>query len=272
MTDLPVNHFKSRLLEGECQFGLWLGLPDPTAAEICAQAPFDWLLIDAEHAPFSLEKIQELLRTLAPYAPSPIVRPVSDDKNLIKQYLDIGAQTLLIPMVETPQQAQALVDAVHYPPKGVRGVGTSLARAARWNNVPDYLHRADEEICLLIQIETAAGLDNLDAICAVEGVDGIFFGPSDLSASLGFPGDAGNPEVVSRIEQAIAAVTHVGKKAGLLCLDLKLKDRYINAGASFVGVGVDTLLLGQGAKKLAAQVAGEQAGGADSTKSDPVSY
>ena len=248
--DLPVNQFKKRLLAGEVQFGLWLGLPDPTCAEIVAGTGFDWLLIDGEHAPFDLKTKIEVLRAVEPYPASAIVRPVVGDTNLIKQLLDIGAQTLLVPMVDTAEQAEQLVKAVRYPPDGIRGLGSSLARAARWNQVPGYLKKANDEICLIVQVETVKALENLDEIVAVEGVDAVFIGPSDLSASMGYIGDAGNPAVVEAIESAIAKITGAGKAAGLLSMDPALSEHYIEKGATFVGVGVDTLLLGNGAKQL----------------------
>jgi 4-hydroxy-2-oxoheptanedioate aldolase len=251
--DLPINHFKQRLLAGDIQYGLWLGLPDTTAAEICAGAGFDWLLIDGEHAPFDLPATMAHLQAMAAYKVSPIVRPVSGDVTLLKQLLDIGAQTLLVPMVETPEQAQQLVQAVRYPPQGIRGLGTSLARAARWNQVPNYLHQANEQICLIVQVETVKALENLEAIVSVEGVDGVFIGPSDLSASMGHIGNAGHPEVVEAINSALSTIQAAGKASGLLCLQPELTESYIEQGARFVGVGVDTLLLAQGAKKLVQQ-------------------
>ena len=255
--ELPVNRFKARLKAGENQFGLWLGLPDATAAEIVAGANFDWLLIDGEHAPFDLQTILNVLRALEPYSVSPIVRPVVGDTNLIKQLLDIGAQTLLVPMVDTAEQAEQLVKAVRYPPEGIRGLGSSLARAARWNQIPGYLKKANSEICLIVQVETVKALENLDAIAAVEGVDAVFIGPSDLSASMGYIGDAGHPKVVAAIEDGIARITAAGKAAGLLSMDPALSEHYIKQGATFVGVGVDTLLLANGAKQLIARFRGE---------------
>ncbi len=248
--NLPLNTFKRALASGETQYGLWLGLPDNSAAEICAGAGFDWLLVDGEHAPFDLQRIMAHLQALAAYPVAPIVRPVTGDPVLLKQLLDIGAQTLLVPMVDTAEQAQALVQAVRYPPDGIRGLGTSLARAARWNQVPDYLQKANEEICLIVQVETAKAMENLPQILAVEGVDGVFIGPSDLSASMGHLGDAGHPEVVAAIGKALQAIQAAGKYGGILCLDPALVDTYREQGAAFVGVGVDTLLLARGARQL----------------------
>jgi 4-hydroxy-2-oxoheptanedioate aldolase len=189
---------------------------------------------------------------VAPYPSQPVIRPVIGDTALIKQVLDIGAQTLLIPMVESAAQAQELVKAVHYPPKGVRGVGSALARASRWNSIAGYLDHADEQICLLVQIENREGLANLDAIAAVEGVDGVFIGPADLSASMGHRGNPGHPEVQAAIEDAIARIRKAGKAAGILSADQALARRYIELGAAFVAVGVDTTVLMRGLRSLAA--------------------
>jgi 4-hydroxy-2-oxoheptanedioate aldolase len=170
---------------------------------------------------------------------------------LLKQYLDIGFQTLLVPFVETPEQAAELVRAMHYPPKGVRGIGVGLARAARWNRIPNYLDRADDEICLLVQIESQLGLDNLEAIAAVEGVDGVFIGPSDLSAALGYRGQPGHPEMIAVIEKAIARIAATGKASGILAIDPTFAARCIALGCRFVAVGTDVSILARGASELA---------------------
>jgi 4-hydroxy-2-oxoheptanedioate aldolase len=249
--ELPKNRFKQGLASGQPQYGLWLGLPDNSAAEIAAVAGFDWLLIDGEHAPFDLRTIMSHLQAMAPYEVAPIVRCVEGNTALIKQLLDIGVQTLLVPMVETAEQAEQLVRAVRYPPAGIRGLGTSLARAARWNQVPGYLKKANDEICLIVQVETASAMENLDAILQVEGVDGVFIGPSDLSASMGHIGDAGNPVVVETINTGLNKIRAAGKYAGLLCLDPSLAQNYVEQGANFVGVGVDTMILANETRKLA---------------------
>ena len=251
--ELPRNRFKQALAEGAPIYGLWLGLPDPTVAELAAGSGFDWLLIDHEHGPFELRDILHHLQAIAPYPVAPIVRPVEGNPALLKKMLDIGVQTFLIPMVENAEQAEALVSAVLYPPAGTRGLGTSMARAAQWNRIPGYLKNANDEICLLLQVETASAMENLDAILAVDGVDGIFIGPSDLSASMGHIGDAGHPEVRDAIGRGLASIKAAGKIAGLLCMDPKLVEEYVEQGADFVGVGVDTLILGQGMARLAEQ-------------------
>lgn len=249
--DMPVNHFKQRLRSGEAQIGLWLGLADAYCAELAANAGFDWLLIDGEHAPNDLRGMLSQLQAVAPYPGHPVIRPVIGDTTLIKQVLDIGAQTLLVPMVESAEQARQLVKTMHYPPKGIRGVGSALARASRWNSIPGYLDQADAQMCLLVQIENREGLANLEAIAAVEGVDGVFIGPADLSADMGQRGNPGHPEVQAAIEQAIVQIQKAGKAAGILSADEKLARRYIELGAAFVAVGVDTTVLMRGLQALA---------------------
>ncbi|MCY1348511.1 4-hydroxy-2-oxo-heptane-1,7-dioate aldolase [compost metagenome] len=246
-----INHFKARLQSGEAQIGLWLGLADPYCAELAANAGFDWLLIDGEHAPNDLRSLLGQLQAVAPYPSHPIIRPVLGDTALIKQLLDIGAQTLLVPMVESAEQAAELVRTMRYPPFGVRGVGSALARASRWNSIPGYLDKADEQMCLLVQIENLEGLANLDAIVSVEGVDGVFIGPADLSAAMGHRGNPGHPEVQAAIEDAITRIRAAGKAAGILMADEKLAHRYIELGAAFVAVGVDTTVLMRGLQALA---------------------
>ena len=249
--DMPINHFKQRLHSGEPQIGLWLGLADAYCAELAANAGFDWLLIDGEHAPNDLRGMLAQLQAVAPYPSQAVIRPVIGDTALIKQVLDIGAQTLLVPMVESAEQARQLVKAMHYPPKGIRGVGSALARASRWNSIPGYLDYADEQMCLLVQIENKEGLANLDEIVAVQGVDGVFIGPADLSAAMGHRGNPGHPDVQAAIEDAIVRIGKAGKAAGILSADEKLARRYIELGAAFVAVGVDTTVLMRGLRELA---------------------
>lgn len=249
--DMPINHFKQRLRSGQAQIGLWLGLADAYCAELAANAGFDWLLIDGEHAPNDLRGMLAQLQAVAPYPSQAMIRPVIGNTALIKQVLDIGAQTLLVPMVETAEQARQLVKAVHYPPTGVRGVGSALARASRWNSIAGYLDHADAQMCLLVQIENKEGLANLDEIVAVDGVDGVFIGPADLSAAMGHRGNPGHPEVQAVIEDAIVRISKAGKAAGILSADEKLARRYIELGAAFVAVGVDTTVLMRGLRDLA---------------------
>lgn len=250
--EIKQNQFKLALKKNErAQIGLWLGLADPICAEICAGAGFDWLLIDGEHAPNDVRSILAQLQAVAPYPAHPIVRPVSGDVQLIKQLLDIGAQTLLIPMVETADQARLLVSAMRYPPAGIRGVGAALARASHWNRVADYLHLASDQMCLLVQVETRLGLENLDAIAAVEGVDGVFIGPSDLSAALGHLGRPSHPDVQQAIETAIGRIRASGRAAGILTTDEAQARRYLALGCNFVAVGLDGNLLMRSTHELA---------------------
>lgn len=257
---LPINTFKKSLQEKKIQFGLWLGLADSSCAEICASAGFDWLLVDCEHACFSERDVLHHLQAIAAYNSAPIVRAASQDPAHLKKLLDVGAQSLLIPMVDNALQAQALVQAVNYPPKGQRGLGTSMARAARWNGVPSYLTDANQEIFLIVQAETIEAIDNLDSILAVEGVDAVFIGPSDLSASMGFIGQAGHPDVVDAVTKGIKTITAAGKAAGVLAVDKDIAKHYQEAGAKFIGVGVDASLLAHGVRSLAAQYNNQETG------------
>lgn len=252
MTCTPDNSFKAALARGTAQIGLWLGLANPYSAELVAGAGFDWLLIDGEHAPNTVPTILAQLQAIAPYPSHSVVRVPWNDAVVIKQVLDLGAQTLLVPMVQSAAEASAAVAATRYPPRGVRGVGSALARASRWNRIDDYLQRANDEIALLVQAETRAAVDAIDAIARVEGVDGVFIGPADLAADLGHLGNPGHPDVQAAIDRAIAAIVATGKAAGILSADPAAARRYLDAGATFVAVGVDTTLLARGAEQLAA--------------------
>lgn len=246
-----TNHFKRALQEKRPQIGLWLGLCSSYSAELLAGAGFDWLLIDGEHAPNNVQTVLGQLQAVAPYPSQPVVRPPWNDAVIIKQLLDVGAQTLLIPMIQNAEQARDAVRATRYPPHGVRGVGSALARASRWNRVPDYLQQADEQMCVLVQIETREAVKNLDAILQVDGVDGVFIGPADLSADMGFAGNPQHPEVQRTIDDAIARIRAAGKAPGILMANKALAQRYLEAGALFVAVGVDTTLLARAAEALA---------------------
>ncbi|UTL85180.1 4-hydroxy-2-oxoheptanedioate aldolase [Serratia marcescens] len=246
-----TNHFKRALQEKRPQIGLWLGLCSSYSAELLAGAGFDWLLIDGEHAPNNVQTVLGQLQAVAPYPSQPVVRPPWNDAVIIKQLLDVGAQTLLIPMIQNAEQALDAVRATRYPPHGVRGVGSALARASRWNRVPDYLQQADEQMCVLVQIETREAVKNLEAILQVEGVDGVFIGPADLSADMGFAGNPQHPEVQRTIDDAIARIRAAGKAPGILMANKALAQRYLEAGALFVAVGVDTTLLARAAEALA---------------------
>ena len=248
--ELSVNNFKRALAHRELQLGLWAALADSYVTEALASADFDWLLIDNEHAPNDLRSTLAQLQAVAPYRSHPVVRPVRSDTAIIKQMLDIGVQTLLLPMIDTPEQAVEAVEATRYPPKGIRGVGSGLARASRWNRVAEYLDAAESELCVLVQVETVRGLENLPAIAATDGIDGVFFGPSDLSASMGLLGKPGAGTVRRAICDGIAVVRQAGKAAGVLAPERAIADEYIAAGATFVAIGTDVGLLGTAANTL----------------------
>lgn len=254
----PTNTFKQGLKNEQTQWGFWLGLTSGLSAEICAGAGFDWLLIDAEHAPNDLRTVMEQLQGIAPYPTQAVVRPVEGTAAIIKQLLDVGAQSLLIPMVESGEQAKELVAACHYPPQGIRGVGTALARAAQWNRHTDYFQKASDEVCLLLQVESVKGLEALEDIVNTHGVDGVFIGPADLAASLGYLGQPGHPEVKAVIEKALKTIRAAGKAPGILATDPALAEHYRECGALFIAVGVDTVMLANGTSALAAQYKGSE--------------
>lgn len=250
---MTAASFRQALVSDLPQIGLWLGLGDAYAAEVCASAGFDWLLIDAEHGPNDLRSILATLQCIAAYPGHPVVRLPVGDTALIKQVLETGALSLMVPMVESAEQARSLVSAMRYPPLGIRGVGCGLARSSRWGADTLYLSQANERVCLLVQVETVGALANVEQIAAVDGVDGVFFGPADLSASMGLIGQPGHPEVVGAIEQAIDTVVAAGKAAGVLSTDRALAHRYIKRGARFVAIGVDATLLAQSTRMLLGQ-------------------
>ncbi|MEO7937170.1 MAG: 4-hydroxy-2-oxoheptanedioate aldolase [Burkholderiaceae bacterium] len=247
----PVNTFKQALRNKQPQIGLWMGMASALSTEICAGTGFDWLLLDGEHTPNDLYSMMTQLQTIAGYSSQPVCRIPVGDTALIKQYLDLGAPTLLVPMVDTPEQAHALVQACRYPPHGIRGMAG--ARASRWGRYPRYAHEANDQVCLLVQAETRLALSNLDAIAAIDGIDGVFIGPSDLSASMGHVGNAAHPEVQAAIEDAFARILKAGKAPGVLTNDTALNKRYLELGALFVAVGIDTQILMRGANALLAQ-------------------
>ena len=247
----PVNQFKARLGEGPAQIGLWAALTDTVCVEITAGAGFDWLCLDGEHSPHELRTLLAALQTLAAYPVQPIVRVPVGDPAIIKRVLDIGAQTVVVPMVETADQARRLVEAMRYPPNGIRGVGTSLARAARWNRAVDYFARADAEMCLIVQIESARGLEHLEDIAAVDGVDALFIGPSDLAASLGHLGNPAHPDVQQAIHAAIRRTIAAGKPCGSLSADEATARDYLNRGCRFIAVGSDAGLFANATRQLA---------------------
>ncbi len=253
----PVNTFKQALQNQRPQFGLWLALADPYCAEILAGAGFDWLLIDGEHAPNDVRSVLAQLQAIASASSArdgpgshPVVRVPVGETALIKQYLDLGVQTLLVPMVVTAAQAAQLASAMRYPPAGVRGMGSALARSSRWQAYPDYIHEANAQMCLLVQAETVDAMNNLDAIAATPGVDGVFIGPADLSASMGFPGNPDHPAVQASIADGIQRILRAGKAPGIIGTSEAQARQWLAAGARFVAVGVDTMLLSAAAQAL----------------------
>jgi 4-hydroxy-2-oxoheptanedioate aldolase len=247
----PQNPMKHRLAAGEVLHGLWLGLADPYAAEIAATADLDWLLIDGEHAPNDIRSLSAQLAVIGGTGPQPVIRLPDDDPAKIKQALDIGAQSLLIPMIENADQALRCYRATRYPPEGSRGVGSALARASRFAAIPDYLTTANDQICLILQVESLRGLAALDAILAVPGIDGVFIGPSDLAADMGHLGNPADPEVKAAVLDALTRIRAAGKAAGVLSGDPAYIADCKTAGANFVGVGIDVTILATALRKLA---------------------
>ena len=253
--DMPMNRFKRALREGRQQIGLWCTIPGGTVAEVLAGSGFDWVVFDTEHTPGDPTTVVDQLRAAAAYPVSAVVRPVTNDIALIKHYLDIGAQTLLIPYVQNADEARAAARAMQYPPRGVRGV-SGWTRANRYGRVADYAERAPDELCLVVQVETAEALGEIEAIAAVDGVDGIFIGPADLAASLGHAGDQKHPEVVAAIEDAIRRIVAAGKPAGILTLDGDMARHCIALGTRFTAVGTDGHILSRGAQALSSAFSG----------------
>ena len=250
--DLPQNLFKRALKAGRAQIGLWSSLSSHYTVEVIAGAGFDWILLDSEHSPNDLESLLTQLQAAAPYPTTPIVRVPWNDMVTIKRVLDIGAQSLLVPYVSSADEAKAAVSFTRYPPAGVRGVA-GTTRATRFGRVKDYAKRASEELCLLVQVETQAAVDNIEAICAVDGVDGVFIGPADLHASLGYTGEVANPKVKPLIDEAIRRIRKAGKAPGILTPNEADARHWLECGALFVAVGADVGILARGAEALAAK-------------------
>lgn len=246
------NQFKKNITAGKKQYGIWNGIPDSYAAEICAGAGFDFIVFDAEHAPYDVGQIIHNMQAVSRYNTcSPVVRMPGADLFLLKKLLDAGIQSFIIPMIESLEQAKEMASAVKYPPSGTRGVGTALARAAQWNRVDDYFNKADDEICLILQIESLKGLEALDEILELPGVDIIFLGPADLAGSMGYLGQPGHPDVVVKIHECIDKIKHSDKAAGILTSDKKLIDQYSELGVDMLAVGLDTILLAKATKAIA---------------------
>jgi len=252
----PRNRFKAGLRSGRVQIGIWNAIPAPTVAELLAACGFDWIVIDTEHGPMEVTDTLPALQAIAAYPDcSAIVRVAINDWVLIKRHLDQGAQTLMLPYVQSRAEAEAAVRAMRYPPRGVRGVA-GMTRASRYGRIPDYVARAEEDLCLVVQVETRDALDRLEEIATVDGVDAVFIGPADLAASLGHPGNPGHPEVVAAIEGAIGRLGALGVPSGILTLDRAFARRCIDLGTRFTALTVDMALLGQSAAALRAEFAG----------------
>lgn len=253
--DLPRNAFKHAIANGELQIGLWCSLCSPITAEIVSHSGFDWLLLDTEHSPNELPDVLAQLQAIQGGTASAAVRPAWNDMVLIKRLLDIGAQTLLIPFVQNPEEARRAVEATRYPPGGIRGI-TGSGRASRYGRVKDYLKHASQEICLLVQVETKGALERIEDIAGVDGIDGVFIGPNDLAASFGHIGNWAHPEVQSALADALRRLKKIGKPAGILTPNEEEAKRFIEWGYTFVAAGVDLGLLARGADALAKRFKG----------------
>lgn len=240
--EMPRNHFKAALKAGHAQIGIWSHLCSPLSTEILAHSGFDWVVLDMEHSPNDLQEILAQLPVMESSPTMAVVRPPWNDMVTFKRLLDIGVKTLLVPYVQTQEEAELAVSYTRYPPHGVRGYA-GAPRASGYGRIPNYAHQASDEICLLLQVETSQGLENLEAIAQVEGVDGVFIGPGDLSAALGHLGNPKHPEVLAVIEEAIARIVSTGKACGILTADESLAKRYLELGCTFVAVGADQNVL-----------------------------
>lgn len=242
----PHNALKAALAAKTAQLGLWMNLVSPLAAEALAGAGFDWLLIDGEHGPNDIPTILAQVQAIGGRT-SVVVRPPVGEVRIVKQLLDLGVQTIVVPMIETADHAAQMVKAMHYPPKGLRGVGASVARASDYGRITDYITTANDQTCLILQIESRAGLAALPEILTLDGVDGVFIGPADLAADMGHPGNAAAPEVQAAIDTALADIIASGKAAGILTFDAAAARRYQAMGVTFIGIGGDIALLVKGA-------------------------
>lgn len=250
--DLPANPFKAALKAGRPQFGIWCSIPGSAHAEAMASCGFDWMLIDTEHSAMDHTTVLAMLQGAAAWPTHPVVRPGWNDATEIKRILDLGAQSLLVPYVQTAEEAARAVAAVRYAPQGMRGVA-GTTRASRFGLIRDYVARANAEICLLVQAETAEALARIEEIAAVDGVDGVLIGPSDLAASMGLPGQPAHPEVKAATLDAIARLRKAGMPAGILTFDAGFLDEAVAAGTLFTAVEGDTSLLYKAARATAAR-------------------
>ena len=248
--EVQKNTFKHAVQGNTPQLGLWNGIVDSSVIEILAGSGYDWVLVDGEHAPFDLQTILIQLQASSRYDVPVFVRIPKSDPIFIKQILELGVQNILVPMVDSAEEAELMYKSTQYPPKGIRGIGTAMARASHWAKIDDYLHTAGPEICMVVQVENVEGIQNLDAILAVEGIEGVFIGPSDLAASMGYLGQPNHPVVKEVVLDALRRIRAAGKVAGSMALDKATADDYIAAGSNMVAIGIDTLLLAKGCKDL----------------------
>ena len=250
----PVNTLKNALNAGQVQHGIWLTSGTGVLAELAGNAGFDWCLIDGEHGPNTVSEMLPQLQALAISGTPAVVRVANAEAWMIKQALDLGCQTVLVPMVDDAQTAQKMARAMRYPPHGNRGMGAALARATSFGAVTDYPHTANDQVCLLVQAESAQAIDNIDSIAATQGVDGVFIGPADLSADMGYPGQPDHPKVEEAIDYMIARTVAAGKIAGIITFDENRLNEYAEKGVTFLGVGGDMLVLNTALRGLAARI------------------
>jgi 4-hydroxy-2-oxoheptanedioate aldolase len=253
--EFQKNAFKAALAQGKLQVGIWSSLCSNIAADILSDSGFDWILLDTEHSPNEIPDLVGQLQAVRGGTATPIIRPAWNDAVLAKRALDIGAQTLLFPYVQNAEEAKRAVAATRYPPQGIRGVSVA-ARASRYGRTPGYLGKANTEICVLVQVETREALNELEAIAKVDGVDGVFIGPSDLAASLGHIGNPAHADVQAAIKDAVTRLKKVGKPAGILTGNEDEARRYIEWGFLFAAVGADVGLLAKNADALAKKFKG----------------
>lgn len=252
--DVPQNALKAAMLAGQSQYGVWLNTGSPIVAELAGHAGFDWCLVDGEHGPLTLSEMTAQLQALAATPTHAVIRVPDAQSWMIKQALDIGAQTVLVPMVDTGDEAAAMGRAMRYPPDGIRGMGAAIARASAFGAMTEYVRDANDQVCLLVQAESAAALKNIDAIAGAEGVDGVFIGPADLSADMGYPGDPDHPEVLAAIDHMIARIHAAGKISGILTFAADRSRHYADMGVGFVGIGADVAIFGRALKATIAAV------------------
>ncbi|MDB5801296.1 MAG: 5-keto-4-deoxy-D-glucarate aldolase [Rhodocyclales bacterium] len=247
---VPKNHFKDAILKNKLQIGLFSLLSHHVSAEILAGCGFDWLILDTEHAPSDVLLVLQQLQAMSGGTAHAVVRPSHNDVVLIKRLLDIGVQTLMVPHVQNAAEARQAVASMWYPPRGIRGLGP-VSRAANYGRILNYHEHAEKELCLIVQIENQEGLDNIEEIAAVEGVDAIFIGPGDLSAELGYIGRATHPDMRRVFKDAIARITACGKPAGIVAGDEALAREYVGAGVTVLASGADALLLARAGEDVA---------------------